>query len=428
MSFGRLLRLLVTLPALFVITTPLRAQRMAYPFTAGRAGEAVAEITMSSPGANWATEGHEAALADVRVDEGPVVNVMLYAGAQRHTYPVFLGALAAGAHRLTIERNRQYSAASTTVSVEGVQFRSGESSAALAHAPILFARQNTVGKFTDVPMVVYAEELHEGGEPELQYTVIFTNEDGGTSTRALMARWGRTTDIEYVYRVNPRTHRATMQGRDHKEVEFRGKREGLHPLLIPVTDNNMIGDEAPSLIRYQVAHVVVELSAHSREQVMDDHPLTYRVMSEELQREGKLRRFGVVDGEKISDPRNYLYVEAKVGNRNSGVSVTVRLQGDSVWRSADVGRVDYAISRDGWVRTTVELPPGTQPRRIAEIGLECVVYPGPERRLPLAGECRVETISKAFLLDQNYKPGPPLFTLPEPVEIPSGQMRTFAVK
>ena len=31
--------------------------------------------------------------------------------------------------------------------------------------------------------------------------MIWSNEDGGTNTPALMARWGRTTDIEWIYRV-----------------------------------------------------------------------------------------------------------------------------------------------------------------------------------------------------------------------------------
>ena len=69
-----------------------------------------------------------------------------------------------------------------------------------ANAPILFARLNTVGKFSDIPLLLYCERLQENSEPVLQYTVIFSNEDGGTSTRALMARWGRSTDIEYVYK------------------------------------------------------------------------------------------------------------------------------------------------------------------------------------------------------------------------------------
>ena len=39
------------------------------------------------------------------------------------------------------------------------------------------------------------------GNRTIEYTMIWSNEDGGTNTPALMARWGRTTDIEWIYRV-----------------------------------------------------------------------------------------------------------------------------------------------------------------------------------------------------------------------------------
>jgi len=244
----------------------------------------------------------------------------------------------------------------------------------------------------------------------------------------LMARWGRTTDVEYIYRAWLDAHgavtRATIQARDHQEVEFRGHREGPHPVLIPSTDNNMVSDEGSSPVRYQIPPVVMDLSAHSREQIMDEHPMAYRVMAQELKRENKLRPFGSVDGEKVSDPRNYLYLEARVANRNSGIAALVRLRGDERWRSSHLGRNDYAISRDGWVRTTVELPPGTTAAQIEEIGFECLVS-DEEKPEPLSGTCRLEQVSKAFLLDGEYRPRPSVWATNVPVEIPSGQMHAF---
>jgi hypothetical protein len=227
--------------------------------------------------------------------------------------------------------------------------------------------------------------------------------------------------------VDPKTNRATIQTRGHKEEEFRGEREGSHPLLMPVTDNNMVSG-GESAIRYRLAPRLMDLSAHSREEVMDEDPVTYRVMSEELEREGKLRPFGVVDGEKASDPRNYLYVEALLKNRTAVVSVHVHVRGESLWRSSDLGRLDYAISRDGWIRTTVELPPGTRPDQISEIGLACAVEPREDKKMPLSGTCSVERVSKAFLLDRAYLPQASIWSLPEPAEIPAGQMRVWAVQ
>ncbi len=372
--------------------------------------EVTATITMSAPGA-------AGAVADVSVDGRRPFQVVLFAGVERYGYRVFLGRLDAGDHEVRVAK----------MPVHSIRLdRTYE--ACVAHAPVLFARANTIGRFSDVPLVVYCE-TRPGG---LEFTVIFSNEDGGTSTRALMARWGRTTDIEYVYRVDVNADgaplRAIIQTKDHKDVEFTGRREAYHPLLIPVTDNNMVSDVGESAMRFQIAPVAVELGEHSRERVMDENPVTYRVAAQELQREGKLRPFGTVDGQKISDPRNYLYIEAKIANRASRVAAVVRLQGENRWRSSHMGRADYAIERDGWVRTTVELPPGTQPARIAEIGFECLVEPqGRDRPAPVAGECRIDSVSKAFFLDRDYAPGRGFFSSTAAARIPTGETITFPV-
>ena len=402
------------------------AQKMTYNFRTDRAGEAVADITMSAPGANWARPGHEAAMADIQVDNGRTFQQMLYAGETPRVYSVMLGALQAGDHRLTIGQNQQYSAPGTSVSVGDVSFRGGIDSPVVANAPFLSAREDTIGKFTDAPMVLYAERVRENGVDLLQYTMIFTNEDGGTSTRALMARWGRTTDIEYIYRVNPQTHRATIQARGHKEEEFQGEHEGLHPLLMPVTDNNMVAG-GTSAIRYRIAPRLVDLSAAPREKVMNDDPVMYRVASQELEREHKLRPFGVVDGEKISDPRNYLYIDAKVANRTSAVSAHVRLKNETFWRSSDLGRLDYGIERDGWIQTTIELPPGTTRDQIAEIGFSCAVMPETKEQMALTGACRVDQVRDVFQLDREYRPSTSIWSLPTGVDIPAGLMRVWSV-
>jgi hypothetical protein len=402
----------------------LAAQQTSWPFELDRAGEAVADLTMSSLGGDWAKPGREAAMADVRVDDRPAFQVMLYGGESTRKYAVFLGCLDAGRHRISVVRNATYSAPGANLKVTGVAVRGGIDDPVIARAPVLYARKNTIGQFTDVPMIVYAEQL--GGV--LQYTVIFTNEDGGTSTRALMARWGRTTDIEYVYRLDTKTGHAIIQGKNHKDIEYRGKLEGAHPLLIPVTDNNMVGDEVPSEIRYQIAPVLVDLSAHSREEVMDDDPLTWQVMAKELEREGKLRPFGQVDGHNISDVRNYAYIEAKVSVQTAGIVAMLRRKDDAVWRVSSLGRWDYAVDRDGWIRTTVELPPGTRATDLGEIGFTCVVVPDENKKLPITGACRVEKVSKVFLLDRDYRPGPSFWSLQQATELPAGLIRTWALR
>jgi len=397
-------------------------------FSVSMRSEIVAEVEMRAPGTDWAIPGHEAKLVNVLVDGTVQQQVMLYAGSESFSYPIFLGALSPGPHRLDISGEG--------VDVIGTRFRE-ESSAAVANAPVLYARANTVGEYTDLPLVVYCEQLSDDGNPFLQYTVIFTNEDGGTSTRALMARWGRTTDVEYVYRVflaadgSPR--RATIQVKDHKEVEFQGKRDGTHPLLMPITDNNMIGEADTKIpIRYQIAPILVDLKGHSREEVMDQHPITYKLMAKELKREDKLRPFGKVDGEKVGDPRNYLYFEMELARSEASVAALVRLKNGSRWYSSHLGHSDFAIrtwrrnsaeSPHGFVRTTVELPPGTTPEQIAEIGFECLLV---DKAADAA--CRVESVTKCFFLDKEYTPDLNVWTMNSPREIPAGAIWTSTLK
>jgi hypothetical protein len=150
---------------------------------------------------------------------------------------------------------------------------------------------------------------------------VFSNEDGGTRTDALMARWWRTTDIEYLYRVTLDNHdrvvKEVFQGIDEKPHPFRGRKERLHPLILETTPNNDFTDTGYSPVQYRFMPVYADLSRHSREELMDRFPWTYRVMAEELNREQKLRPFGTVKGTKISEPRNYLYLEMKAENHQA---------------------------------------------------------------------------------------------------------------
>jgi CheY-like chemotaxis protein len=417
-STAKLLKLLATL-CLFAMTVFAAAPTQ---FTVDKSAEMIAEVELVSPGADWSRTGSEAALADLVLDGTKTVNIMTYAGDKPHRYHVLLGELGQGSHTIAIARNETYSAPGAGLEVRSVAVHIAPDQEVAAKTPFLYARANTIGKFTDVPMILYCERLVENGVPILQYTVIFSNEDGGTSTRGLMARWGRTTDVEYVYRAFP--DHATFQARGHKDVIYDGPHEGGHPLLMPVTDNNMVAGEGPSPIRYQIPAVMADLTKASREQVMDEYPITWQVMAKELIREEKLRPFGVVEGEKISDPRNYLYIEANVNVSGKGgrIAAMARLKGDSRWRMANLGRFDFAIERSGWIRTTVELPPGTRPEQVGEIGFQCL-----EEKVPVT--CRVDSVRQAFLLGADYMPRPSIFATPAGrTKFAAGEAVTWTLK
>lgn len=393
-------------------------------------GEVVAEIELSAPGAQWNRKGREGAIARVTVDGKLAAHVPVFLGGAPHTHAILLGRYAAGRRVVKVERDSA-TPAGVELKVGTVTLRryaSGDPNfQMIAHAPILFARRDDQ-HFTDVPLLAYCERRADGSNTILEYTIIFSNEDGGTSTRALMARWGRTTDIEYVYRVTfdsaGKRLSGIIQTRGHADVEFAGEKEAEHPLLGVVTLNNMVAPEGRSAIRWAPAPVAADLSRASRELVMDRAPWTYRVASEELEREGKLRPFGTVEGQNISDPRNYLYFEARVANRSARISPAVRLRSNGTWRTAHIGRADYAVERGGWARMAVELPPGTKGGDVAELGFACLTEPASSKApAPLAGTCTLEAVGAVFLLDSEFKPGPQLWKKPvdAPVIIESGQ-------
>ena len=368
-------------------------------------------------GAEVTARGPEGRVIEIQVDKRPALHVVLYAGEQERKYPVSLGRLPAGEHVIRI-RGAEGIAASIgnfrEIAIGDPAFSH------MANAPVLFARTNTIGKFSDVPLMMYVTRGGPPSEPWLEYTVVFSNEDGGTSTRNLMARWGRATDIEYIYRVwigpDGRPLRAIIQGKDHKDVAYEGPREAWHPLLIPVTDNNMVS-HGQSSVRYQLPPLLIDLTNHSREQVMDEDPIMYAVAARELAREGKLRSYGTQDGEKISDPRNYLVIEAKLSLENAGIQALARAEGSDTWHAGSIGLGDNFITRSGWIRTAIELKPGANATHIA---FECII---PKKQ----GSCKVEAIGKVFGLKDDYSPGRNRFQTSNPIVIMPGRIQAISL-
>ena len=115
-----------------------------------------------------------------------------------------------------------------------------------------------------------------------RYSVIFTNEDGGTPTDRLMATWGRTTDIEYVYSVEVdargRHRRRGIPGaRSTKCCRSAARREGRHPLLWVSTENNMVLRRRATSRPLCAGAACSSISTGvSREAVMDAQPVALR--------------------------------------------------------------------------------------------------------------------------------------------------------
>src|SRR4051794_36005626 len=155
-------------------------------FELATGGEVVATVRAGCAGCAWGEPGREAAALRVSVDGVYSQHLLLARGEAPAEYRITLGTIAAGSHRLSIERDVALSAkraGPATIAVDEIG-TIGNRDEALAQslAPILYARANTVGKFPALPILMWYEVARTSRGRQFRYSVIFTNEDGGTAT------------------------------------------------------------------------------------------------------------------------------------------------------------------------------------------------------------------------------------------------------
>lgn len=404
------------------------AQSRSFPFALAAAAEVLAELELASPSSDWAVPGREAAVAAIGLEGETRHHVYVFGEKDSRRYSIFLGPLAPGTHVLTVSRDPALSAPGSDLLIGEARIRPVTPGDPLyepvRHAPILFARPGLADRFSDALLLVYCTRGRDRSGPWLEYTAVFSNEDGGTSSRDLMARWGRTTDIEYVYRVwldtQGRPARTLIQTREHQDVPYDGPWFGLHPMLVPVTDNNMVEPVGapPPGPRFQLAPMLISLDHGSREIVMDQEPFTYEVACKEVAREQKIRPPGQwFDGEKIADPRRYFIAEFQTESRNAAVQLLYRFRGENLWHGSSLGIGRNFIERDGWVRTALELPEGRSAAEIGEFAFQCLSRRDLEKQpVPKDGACRVRALGRLFSTDARCRPAAPL---PAP-QVPAG--------
>ena len=402
-------------------------------FTAPAESEALLDLTASAPGTSWRERGAEAAVVTIYVDAQYNQDVILFAGAREAAYQLMLGRVGAGEHSLRVEFNRKQSTAKATgvkigdAKVNTIDRKHPEFQA-IAHAPIIYARPDTVGKFSDIPLLAYYESERAGANDRIAYTVIFSNEDGGTQTTALMARWGRTTDIEWVCetRIGAEGEGKTIfQGANHQNTQFAGKLEADHPLMFDSTLNNNFSDHGQSEMRFAPRPLPFDARTASREEMMDRHPWAYQVMADEMIREGKITDERK-PGHAINDLRNYVYFDISSNQTGAALSVAVKLKGDPVWRTSDWGIANYRIDRSGNFRTTALLPKRARLEDIERVVARCDVKGDPKTQSELSqvpsASCDLRSVNKIFVLGDEYLPGKSLKLSFRPIKIGSGEM------
>jgi hypothetical protein len=366
-----------------------------------KSGDAVVTIAVDD------SQFPAATALDIAIDGEVRTTVLVFGKIGHPAYTALLHAMPAGRHEITALRSPfwPWPASGSTPTLTA---SAAPQSVVVSHAPSLWLRADTIGMATDLPLVLYAEDLRVNGSGVLRYSYIFSNEDGGTATPALLARWGRTTDIEMAYEEEWKDGRvvgAHYQAPDHHVLEYAGSRQADHPSLLDATLNNVFLDRGRSGVRVTLVPLLVDLQSATRESVMDKNPWVYRRMADELNEEGKAAVYG--------DVREYLYVDARLTLVDSAVAAIAR-GSDGTWRASDRGFKDLAVDRNGWVRIAIP-----NSRNATDVGFVC--YPAK----PGAGRCRVE-ISRALSLDDGYKPGPDKGA--GTLELAAGEMRSIAIK
>jgi hypothetical protein len=389
-------------------------------FDLAEAAQVVAVVTATCQACDWGQRSREAAVISLRVDGRYSQDLPLFQGRGPAAYRVLLGGLEAGRHRLDAVLDPASASGIGQVDLEMAFERVPAGTPEhlpLALAPVLHQRANAVGRFTDVPLLMYYEIEPRPAGQRLNYTVVFSNEDGGTPPDRLMATWGRLTDIELVYSVELDATGAIVkeiyQGKDHEMLAFAGAREGRHPLLWMVTDNNMLADRGSARRRHRPAPIRADLGDVSREAVMDAHPWTYRVMSEEVRREGRVSETARPGAKKVPDPRRFAFVEAcaDVHDARLAFDVAVARAGGVEWVASDAAGPRHRVARGGCFRAAVALPSDAAVESVRAVRWRAHTRPpakGEATLPPGAGWARLTRINRLFRLGPDFAPGPDL--------------------
>jgi hypothetical protein len=179
-----------------------------------------------------------------------------------------------------------------------------------AHSPFVVVRHNQrKNLFTDRPIAL-AYSIHHPREEKttvIRYTLYFTDEDSIetiSGTESQMMKYGRRTDIEWVYEVelderlqviHRRYQGGIVFGLGHKTYEFQGEflPKSQHPILYNVANHNVFSDSKSwiyndTLDGYHLAPQFEIKHPEAREWVMFNNPWMFQVSDRELQRERKL--------------------------------------------------------------------------------------------------------------------------------------------
>ncbi|MBO0829321.1 MAG: hypothetical protein J2P24_16225, partial [Streptosporangiales bacterium] len=389
-------------------------------------GESLLDLDVAAPGVDWADKNATSAVVSLYVD-GRYDTDVVVTGSEPVARQFALGSLSKGGHHLRLHfADDRSSPAATSVNVTGVRastYAAGtDDGLALRYAPVLYGRNlaelggPNESATTDTPLIAWHEATPAStpGHTVLTYSIVWSNEDGGTDTPALMARWGRTTDIEWVYQLEVDQNGDRVPGSDvyqaanHETLHFAGRYEGDHAVLETCTSNNNMCDTVDDPMRFFLSALQTRPADQAREHLMDVNPWTYQVMAKEMIREGKIEPPTPDSAATplVSDQRNYLYAVVKKttngangGSSWVGVALGVTLANGSTVYMSNHDVPSWSIQRDDPAATTVELPPGTTADDVVKVTAYRVV-----NGTDTGATVDVTALQRGFLLGQDYLP------------------------
>src|SRR5262245_53537775 len=164
------------------LSSPPTTSLASTSITLSKAGDAVVTLTVNDSALPPVTT------LGVAVEVGGTSTCLVFGTIGHPGYNALLPPFPSGRHEITVQRSPCWtwpaSAAAPTLTASAAP-----DSVVVSHAPALWLRADTIGTSTDLPLVLYAEDLRVDGTGVLRYSFIFSNEDGGTATPALLARW-----------------------------------------------------------------------------------------------------------------------------------------------------------------------------------------------------------------------------------------------
>ncbi|WP_096185574.1 hypothetical protein [Evansella halocellulosilytica] len=410
-------------------------QSLTVTFTIEEKGETVIDFVSRVPGGDWGAKDRESALVRLFVNGEYNQDLILFYGEEVFTYERLLGSLPRGNHELTfVFQNVRSSPQISSAEVHKVEIRQVKESdpdiVFYQNAPLIYGRDIDSpyeSVYTDTPLTsFYYCDKQEDGSMTLEYHTIFSHEDDGTEANALLSKWGRTTDIEWTYkvrvngfgeRISDEENGEVFQGADHVVKEFKGNRGlGDHPVLQTATKNGNFSDEVTSDYRYLLKPIQCLKRDENRESVMNGNPWTYVIATKEIKRQKLIEVLHEPKKEKLGDPLYYIYIQtSKFTAGESGnlgkVDIQVKLMNDQHWYSSVFYNHELAYAgEDGPFSTTVKLPQHTVIEDIEEIRATFIDN-GEAHSVTVRG------VAKAFFLGENMLPKRPFITSERIVEV-----------